>query len=540
LRAGLARRRGQGGFTLIELTISLVAGLIVAMAVVGVSKEATNTFHEEVRVSAAEMGLRVAMERIRLDLQRAAYMGTPALLGDPNVTHIVNAPAPANLSNFTGATVPYNLQNLAGVNVYPQGNAPSGAIVPSTVVLDLTANTQLGLQASGSGTLPPTLPTMATLAPDAIDIAGNMSSSDEYPTGVVWGPPWGPPIPGVPAGCATTVALSLQMTSPSGWRIRNAETLGSANAGWVNGTALQAIFHPGQNTGSSFFLKVTDSAGNTQYVVGCPGQLNAAVYTPPGASVTALPVAMLYLAPGSTLIASQQTGGHGGISGLSPGLITVSPLQVTRWSIQSPAQVTLAAAAVGSTNTYFYNQTATATSDPTDFLLTRSYVDVSANCGSTATPCPVDPFTTEIIAEYAVDLKFGLTVDSFPNPQCQGVTAFPCPTAAPVYTGFALTNIPMDSAPTAFKPYGAVEGTYNPSAGPQRIRDVQVRIGIRSPFGDRAASLPVPPETAIPNGYLYRYLLNASASHYTPAAPYARVREATTEVNLPNQSRVYW
>ena len=108
----------QGGYTLVELMVALVAGLSVAMAVVGVSKEATNTFHEEARVSArARMGLRVAMERLRMDLQRAAFMSTGNILGDPLVarsaTYTGTLP---NLSNM-GANIPYSMQTLAGIRL---------------------------------------------------------------------------------------------------------------------------------------------------------------------------------------------------------------------------------------------------------------------------------------------------------------------------------------------------------------------------------------------------------------------------------------
>ncbi len=534
-------RSRSRGFTLIELTISLVAGLIVAMAVMGVSREATNTFHEEVRISSAEMGLRIAMERIRLDLQRAAYMGTANILGDPNIAHIANAPAPSNLSNYSG-TVPYSLLNLSGVNVFPSGATTGGVGVPQVIQADTAGMAAENLQAAGAAPLLATLPSMATLSPDAIDIAGNMASADEYPASVIWGPPLGPPIPGVPSGCSPTAALSIQMTSPSGWRIRNAESLGSTGTtGYQWGTALQAIFHPGANQSSSFLLKVTDQSGLAQYVVGCGGQLNAATYQPQGGGAGNLPVATLFLAAGSTLVPASQTGGHGGIAGFSAGLVTVSPLQVTRWAIMTPLQVYNAVAGASLPLSYFFTQTSFASTDPTDFFLTRSYVDVSSGaCGTSKTPCPPDPFTIEVISEYAVDLKVGLTVDTVPNPKCTGPTAFPCPTATPSYTAYTLVNIPMDSGAAAFADYGSANGTYSGGLGPQRVRDVQVRLGIRSPFGDRAASLQVPTDSAIPNGYLYRYLMSPTAAHYTPATPYARVREATTEVNLPNQSRVYW
>ena len=47
------RRTSRSGFTLIELTVALVAGLIVALGIMALSREATRTFHDEVRARLA-------------------------------------------------------------------------------------------------------------------------------------------------------------------------------------------------------------------------------------------------------------------------------------------------------------------------------------------------------------------------------------------------------------------------------------------------------------------------------------------------------
>ena len=91
----MRRRRYNSGFTLIELMVSLIAGLAVALAVVALSTEATATFHEEARTAAAEMALRTAAERLRSDLQRAAYMSTGNIQTDPYIAH---APGTAAIS----------------------------------------------------------------------------------------------------------------------------------------------------------------------------------------------------------------------------------------------------------------------------------------------------------------------------------------------------------------------------------------------------------------------------------------------------------
>ena len=65
--------------------MSLLAGLIVALGIVGLSRDATHTFHEEMRSSAAEANLRTAIDRLRADLARAGYMSTGNVATDPMV-----------------------------------------------------------------------------------------------------------------------------------------------------------------------------------------------------------------------------------------------------------------------------------------------------------------------------------------------------------------------------------------------------------------------------------------------------------------------
>jgi type II secretory pathway pseudopilin PulG len=522
-----ARRRA---FTLIELIVSLVAGLIVAIGVMGVSKEATSTFHEEVRIAGAEMGLRIAMERIRLDLQRAAFMGTGNIAGDPMIARALQNPGPfPNLSNFTGGVIPYSLMNLSGIAL-----RPGGALVNS----DVTESPQLALPGNQ-------LPAGTSLAPDQIDIAGNMSSSDEYPALLIRNPP-------NPGACSPAFALGVEMGSPSGWRLRNAESaLGNS------GAALWAAFHPGTSNASSFLIRLTDITGHYQYLVGCAG--GAQIGT--SYSVTGpTPTATVYLAPVSTVLQPSQTGSTaGGVSGFSAGGLTISPLQVARWEIQTPAQLANTSLAVagqyaynatsaGNTGTTVYSaatgNAAGVALDQSNFLLTRSYLDFSGVCTGAA-PCPVDPTTTEVIAEYAVDLKFGVTIDNLPNSAC---AAFPCANTMPTYTSNPLVNVAMDTmnpqagGPGAWQPWIAnTLGTYAPGVGPQRIRDVQVRVSIRSPFGDRAQQL-LPPtsSSALDLNYRFRYQLDATSLHFQPGANFARVRTGTTEVTLPNQARFYW
>ena len=494
-RAGRLDRRprsGEGGFSLIELMISLVAGLMVTMAVMGVSKEATNTFHEEVRVAGAEMGVRVAAERLRLDLQRAAFMSTGNIAADPNMARMKNATT--NTANIA-PPIPPSLLTLSGVRIN---------VGQAFVNLDPTYGPEL----AGQG-----------IVPDSIDIGGNFSSSDEYPVLFTTAPT------GVPAGCSTTGALQIQMESASGWRLRNAEAAATA-AGALAGTAMLALFHPGTSTTSQFALRIADPTGHYQFVLGCPG-IGAVSYN----TGTSPPTATVYISGNSTILQGNQAS-IGGVGGYGVGLTTVSPVQIAHWDIQTVGQLRLGQAPGGTvpaTTPTEFNVTAvgsTSTYDPDEFVLTRCYIDFSV----TANPA-CDTTTTEVIAEYAVDLRFGMTVDTG-NP-CVNI---PCPVTAPTYLVNPHTYYPIDG-PTLLSTLGVWTGvTYppTPGRGPERIRDIQARVAVRSPVGDRVTTL------AGTGSYLYRYHIVKPALHQSAQYSYARVREVVTNVTLPNQAGFFW
>ena len=97
-----ARRAHTRGFTLVELSIAMAAGLIVALSVVALSREASNTFHEETRIASAEMQLRTAIDRLRADLQRAAFMSTGNIYIDTNI--LTTPGTTTNRANFSSGT----------------------------------------------------------------------------------------------------------------------------------------------------------------------------------------------------------------------------------------------------------------------------------------------------------------------------------------------------------------------------------------------------------------------------------------------------
>ncbi len=79
------RRARRDGFTLIELMIAIGVGAMVISGVYLVSRGSTRIFHEEQRIASAQLDLRLAMEMLRADLQRAAFLATPNSTVDPDV-----------------------------------------------------------------------------------------------------------------------------------------------------------------------------------------------------------------------------------------------------------------------------------------------------------------------------------------------------------------------------------------------------------------------------------------------------------------------
>ena len=325
--AARRQRNGSRGFTLIEISVALVAGLVVGLAVVGLSKEATNTFHEEMRSSAAEMGLRTAVERLRSDLARAAYMSTPNIAGDPNLA-----------IGYTPPAAFPQIGRLTGVRSYWGGSSLAsnltGVVAP---VLQGTDDFLAGISAAQGA---------AGILPDAIDISGNLTSPDSFFAGV-----------GTGAGtCTGGVQLNLEVTSPATLAI-----LATLPAATGPAAALKAVFLPaGMTTGVA---RIVDDKNRSQYVVVC-----AVAATATSATVDVGPVL--------------------GIAGFATGRLTINPVTTVRWRI-APTEATYAA----------LNNPA----DPARFDLYRGYVDAAGAdvVGS-----------QELIAEYAIDLKFGWTYDS--------------------------------------------------------------------------------------------------------------------------------
>jgi prepilin-type N-terminal cleavage/methylation domain-containing protein len=437
--ARAARRRRRAGFTLIELSVALIAGLLVAMALVQVSKEANNTFHEEVRAAAAEMSLRIALERLRMDLQRASYMSTGNIIGDPGCAMKAGTVViPPCLSNVVGAPPP-GLARLAGIQL---------AFGGSTAATPLSADPNNGLN------------------PDSIQLAGNYSSTDEFV---------GHMCPGSPAGggCGGQT-ICLEWNTPAMWRIRNTGVNAAAT--------LQSYFNP------SYFTNPTAGVGTTQFMARVTDDTSGKyvfVLTCPGVNTTSMnaTTASINLVSTTTVLTTKDTRGHGGVGGFGAGHVIISPVEIVSWQLQKASTIPAAGANA-------FGVTAAATVDPKEYVLTRGYVSAT-----TPVPYAPDPSTLEVVSDYAVDLKFAFTIDNS-NP---GTTKPPGAYTVDPRVPFALD----DPTNATWAPDVSTLTPYIAPIGPHRIRSARVRVAIRAAAPDRIANVAAVPATGQPFMYRY-------------------------------------
>jgi type II secretory pathway pseudopilin PulG len=275
----LARARARDrGFTLVELTVAMLAGLIVGLGIMGLSRESTRTFHEEMRAAAAEANLRTAVDRLRSDLSRAAYMSTSDIQNDPM---IARAPGTGVTAGFLG------LSQLASIQLFQNVSATNG----------LALSTPNGV------------------TPVALQIGGNMTSTDQFAGSLM------------PANAGGCQQINLDPQTPAMYRVLN-----SANPA----SELNNLFQPvPAGVNAQFMVRVFDKTGHSQFLVTCPG-------TPTGIGTGGPPPSgvqpYVLVAPQTPVLTAQQTLGVSSLTGFSAGDVWVNPVQIVRWEIIAATQ----------------------------------------------------------------------------------------------------------------------------------------------------------------------------------------------------------
>jgi len=318
----------------------------------------------------------------------------------------------------------------------------------------------------------------AGLAPDAIELSGNFTSTDDY---VVRYMDDG-------TSACTGQRLWLATDSPAMWRV-----LASPNPD----ATLEKMFQP--VAGGQFFVRVSDNTGHYQYLPTCSTK-GAGVN---GSGLAATAYVDLDGTNGVKVLTAQDTKTLGGASGLGVGTLRVNPVQTVRWEIR-PIKT-------GSAGDALYAELASGDAGAGDkYELFRTYVDATG----TLTNQP------ELIAEYAVDLKFAFSADlTLPGLQAHALTVYGLSDATNATIAADVTNLGGTQAP-------------------QRLRSVRFRLATRSSTADRAEALDIPQANSQQGTYPVRYCILASCT--SGQNGWARVRAVTTEVSLPNLAPYFY
>lgn len=111
----LARAKGRAGFTLLELLVALTIGALVASAVFTLGGSASRHFQEQQRIGVTQRSVRMAMDRVRRDIQRTGYLHVSAT----NAPQVLTCPMPA---------VPGPLPAIRFTNDDPTGNTALASV----------------------------------------------------------------------------------------------------------------------------------------------------------------------------------------------------------------------------------------------------------------------------------------------------------------------------------------------------------------------------------------------------------------------------
>ncbi|HHH10903.1 MAG TPA: hypothetical protein ENK23_02355 [Sorangium sp.] len=415
------------GFTLVELLIATMSGLIIAAAAFLLARNSSSFFQSEAGITTAQFSSMLGFSRLQEDVRRAAMMSSPNIVGDPMRCGSV-------------AGWPAGMAELAGVRIEQGGSVIRHAADHTLSVVNGTN-------------------------PDALIIGGLFGSTEHF----------------------AIQAMSEDGSGGFTILLQNDGAMIRAKLGAGAGAAaLNQLFRVGR------ILRLQDGEGRSAY--GVISGVNT------GGTFVVLSVA------NSPTLPIRSTAGTCGCSPPCEGDL-VNPVVRMLYDVRKVDEATYpqyaglyvkasrGAAAVGTH--------AGITQAPRTELI-RVELDAS---GAEI----VD--TLEILAEYAVDFKLGMST----------ATPGPPPDNVPVITYYNLDDPAI----------AAIAGPLAAGTSPQRVRSLQIRLGIRAARRDRAVAITNPAD-----GGFFRFDLGIDGAG-NPRG-FARVRTLVADVALPNQTGVSW
>lgn len=418
VRSRLARRRQRAGFTLVEMMVAMLAGVLVAAAAFLLARNASSFFQKEARITGTQLANMVGLTRLQNDLRRVSMMSTSNVRRDPSVCG-------------RSSSWPAGLDELAGLRIVNGGSAANHGADHKLSKLN-------------------------NLNPDSIIVGGMQGSTEHFS------------VQAIESAGGGGMSIYLQLDGAL-WRSRARVQSGQP--------ALADVFRAGR------FIRLVDEEGRQGFGVITGINEKQAVPVISVASNPSLP--------------TRDTATVCGCTKPCTGALVNSVTRV-RYDLRNLANVSrYAALYTAAQHAQIAKHRGVSPVARTE--LVRVELDAEGNELVN---------TLELVAEYAVDLKFGATVRT--------------PGAAPNF----VPNI------TRF-PIGA-SGVYTQAASlqaggrPERVTAVQVRMSTRAPRRDRDVALAAPL-----GGGLYRFFLGTGRG-------YARVRTLITDVQLVNQRGSEW
>ena len=312
------------------------------------------------------------------------------------------------------------------------------------------------------------------ILPNEITLAGSYASSDQFPTGPVFD--------------TSPVTIQLQTASPPMAR------LGYAAAGSPSAQAalLSTVF------GANRILRVVDTAGKEQY-----GKIQSVT----GGDTPSITLTIDGKPP--FIFRSSATGVSlkCGVPGTGERSL-VNVVNLIKYSVKD--MTTNAAYAPLFASPVVASQATGATTDVGRTELVRGELDANGNT--------IDG-SEEIVAEFAVDLAFGISYATVRAGDGGSVDSL----------GTIGPNSPAVSTWAGAPPWPTGQG-------PQLLRVVRARLSIRSRAADRLSNIPTIGDGGLPIASgLYRVGLGANGG-----SPFARVRTVQADIMIRNLSGVTW
>jgi hypothetical protein len=136
IERGLRCRGAERGFTLGELMVAMVGAMFIGIAVFSLAKYSSSFYTRESRVADATLQSVVGFERLRSDIARAGFLGTPNIVKDPR---LCGDPAddswPAWLSRLSSVTIEeVPPEQLNGSDIELNGIEPRRVILSGSYV----------------------------------------------------------------------------------------------------------------------------------------------------------------------------------------------------------------------------------------------------------------------------------------------------------------------------------------------------------------------------------------------------------------------